>query len=70
LQETLYLRLADAYYQSGRRADARTALDRANGLAAMLGENGNSGSNENDGKYSSGNAERRQRLEWLLSLKQ
>jgi tetratricopeptide (TPR) repeat protein len=67
LQETMYLRLADAYYQSGRRADARAALDRANALAKTLGSDEKNGS---DGNTSDAvNDERRKRLEWLLSLK-
>jgi DNA-binding SARP family transcriptional activator len=68
LQETMYLRLADAYYQSGRRSDARTTLDRANALAAALG---NDGKNVDDGSApDAANDERRKQLEWLLSLKQ
>jgi tetratricopeptide (TPR) repeat protein len=73
LQETMYLRLADAYYQSGRHADARIALNRANALAAAWQKNGNvndSTDAKNDKADDSANAERRKRLEWLLSLKQ
>jgi tetratricopeptide (TPR) repeat protein len=62
LQETLYLWLTDAYYRSGRRRDARLALDRANALAAT---HGGLGSPNNDDP----NNARRKELEELLSAK-
>jgi Flp pilus assembly protein TadD len=73
LQETMYLRLADAYYQSGRQADARAALNQANALASTLGNASaaKEGTTADNGAAAQRvNDERRQRLEWLLSLKQ
>jgi tetratricopeptide (TPR) repeat protein len=56
LQETLYLWLTDASYRSGRRSDARLALDRSKALAATR---------EADGP----NNKRRKELEELLNAK-
>jgi tetratricopeptide (TPR) repeat protein len=58
LQETLYLWLTDAYYQSGRRMDARLALDRSKALAATRGGEESAADDPNN--------KRRKELEELL----